>query len=47
MAARGRSPRRQIETDASGAVTVLEATFTQNCEGPNSPALTVREALDA
>ncbi|MCP3803221.1 hypothetical protein NLX83_28480 [Allokutzneria sp. A3M-2-11 16] len=29
----------QIETDASGAVTVLEATFTQNCEGPNSPAL--------
>ncbi|WP_086821255.1 hypothetical protein [Allokutzneria sp. NRRL B-24872] len=29
----------QIETDASGAVTVFEATFTQNCEGPKAPAL--------
>ncbi|WHT18747.1 hypothetical protein N8J89_37525 [Crossiella sp. CA-258035] len=29
----------QIETDSSGAVSVLEAGFTQNCEGPDAPAL--------
>lgn len=29
----------QIETDASGAVTVLDATYTQHCESATAPAL--------
>jgi len=30
----------QIETDASGAITVLDATYTQHCESAGTPALT-------
>lgn len=30
----------QIETDADGAITLLEATYTQHCESATSPALT-------
>ncbi|MGW3285228.1 hypothetical protein ACWDR3_11370 [Streptomyces sp. NPDC001002] len=29
----------QIETDASGAITVLDATYTQHCENADAPAL--------
>jgi len=29
----------QIETDASGAITVLDATYTQHCESADAPAL--------
>ncbi|MFJ3228089.1 hypothetical protein ACIPJS_32720 [Streptomyces sp. NPDC086783] len=35
----GRFSVDQIETDASGAVTVLDATYTQRCERADAPAL--------
>ena len=36
----GRFSVDQIETDAEGAITVLDATYTQRCESATAPALT-------